>query len=203
MGFDASISHTNKWALKVSQAASLMAGKKAFSTFCGFGFFPCSNDDGKIGGGGVGSVERGNDRNLYTETYGDRCAQCQNNRLHTLNGLCVCVSVCRAIHSVAIIPFRESFICTYNLWLFIFDFINCFRALSSHKLKQGEREWAPKRCVCLCDSRGNVLNSIGSNMINPYRQAVAQWLVDSEWSNECTSMQKTQHDIVMPHWLWQ
>lgn len=65
MGFDASISHTNKWALKVSQAASLMAGKKAFSTFCGFGFFPCSNDDGKIGGGGVGSVERGNDRNLY------------------------------------------------------------------------------------------------------------------------------------------
>lgn len=68
-----------------------MAGKKAFSTFCGFGFIPCSNDDGKIGGGGVGSVERGNDRNLYTETYGDRCAQCQNNRLHTLNGLCVCV----------------------------------------------------------------------------------------------------------------
>lgn len=142
-------------------------------------------------------------KSIYRNIRWSVCTMSKQSTAYSQWAVCVCVSVCRAIHSVAIIPFRESFICTYNLWLFIFDFINCFRALSSHKLKQGKREWAPKRCVCLCDSRGNVLNSIGSNMINPYRQAVAQWLVDSEWSNECTSMQKTQRDIVMPHWLWQ
>lgn len=111
------------------------------------------------------------------ETHREQCAvcivhqECQNNCCSlsayfllylslsltlsmrmSIQCMCACKKTEQFI-SVAIIPFQESFICTYNLWLFIFDFINCFRALSSHGLCFKEEEKSANKCACgaFCD----------------------------------------------------
>lgn len=68
------------------------------------------------------------------------------------------------------IPIPKSFICTYNLWLFIFDFINCFQFWFLHALALLNMSFVSD---CRTILRKCTLKSIGSNMINPYRHSVA------------------------------
>lgn len=115
--FDAFIS--NKWALKIRAVPSKWLGKKVF----------WSNTHIRVHGKFEIETEKERERLRHVYRNGNRAMSKQYNvilfRIFFLSFLFLCTKQSNSFSCYY--PISKSFICMDNLWLFIFDFINCFR----------------------------------------------------------------------------